>query len=388
MYATCLRCERSLGRNDEIPELPVGRHVAFDTVKGRLWVICRRCGQWNLTPLERRWEAIAQCERVALSAETRVAGAAAGLARTRSGLELLRVGGMPDADIANWRYGRRLRTRQLLVWWSAAALALLALLLGVRAGQVTGTPWVGVYVAVFLATFLLHLWRHPPRLWVSLRPTAGSPRRLWAWQLESVRFEGPTGRRPLELVVPMGRRGEARLTGRKAAEFLADLLPRLNGAESATASLPVALEQVASAERGPSAVEATGRTRGRGRRNGNRQAEGAWVAQRPWERLVLDAYISHVVTGSPERRLALEIAVTEEVEAAALAAQAGELAATWREEETVGEIADGLLVPDTIRDRLEAMRAADAPTASEQRAHHATGRASANADRRAPADGE
>lgn len=101
MYTTCLRCERPLGTNAELPHLPVGRRVAFDTERGRIRVICRRCGQWNLAPLRSRWEALARCERLALGAEARAAGATVGFARTRAGLELLRIGGMPDADILN-----------------------------------------------------------------------------------------------------------------------------------------------------------------------------------------------------------------------------------------------------------------------------------------------
>ena len=129
MYRTCLRCERPFGTNAELPNLPIGRRIAFDTERGRIWVICRRCGQWNLAPLESRWEALEECERLAVGAEARAAGAAAGFARTRAGLELLRIGGMPDADILNWRYGRRLKTRQRLLWWIACVLAVGAVLL-------------------------------------------------------------------------------------------------------------------------------------------------------------------------------------------------------------------------------------------------------------------
>jgi hypothetical protein len=148
MYATCLRCERPLGTNDEISHLPVGRRIAFDTVKGRLWVICERCGQWNLVPIEQRWEALGQCEHLATAAEARAAGREAGLARTSSGLELLRVGGIPDADIANWRYGRRLQWRQRRLGWLLTALALFAALfsavIGVGAARLSGALVAGV----------------------------------------------------------------------------------------------------------------------------------------------------------------------------------------------------------------------------------------------------
>ena len=57
MYATCMFCNGPLGRNDALEHFPVGRRLAFDGEKGRLWVICPSCARWNLTPLEERWEA-------------------------------------------------------------------------------------------------------------------------------------------------------------------------------------------------------------------------------------------------------------------------------------------------------------------------------------------
>ena len=56
MYSTCLFCNGSLGANEAIEPFPVGERLAFDAAKGRLWVICRRCERWNLSPLEERWE--------------------------------------------------------------------------------------------------------------------------------------------------------------------------------------------------------------------------------------------------------------------------------------------------------------------------------------------
>lgn len=58
MYSTCLFCSEDLGSNEAIEHFPVGRRLAFDAAKGRLWVVCRKCERWNLTPLEERWEAI------------------------------------------------------------------------------------------------------------------------------------------------------------------------------------------------------------------------------------------------------------------------------------------------------------------------------------------
>ena len=56
MYTTCLFCNESLGTNDVIELFPVGRRVAFDPEKGRLWVICPHCTRWNLSPIEERYE--------------------------------------------------------------------------------------------------------------------------------------------------------------------------------------------------------------------------------------------------------------------------------------------------------------------------------------------
>src|SRR5438067_692345 len=52
MYATCLFCNNPLGSNETFETFPVGRRLAFDANKGRLWVVCRHCERWNLSPLE------------------------------------------------------------------------------------------------------------------------------------------------------------------------------------------------------------------------------------------------------------------------------------------------------------------------------------------------
>ena len=58
MYATCLFCKKALGNNEALESFPVGKRLAFDAAKGRLWVVCSHCERWNLSPLEERWEAI------------------------------------------------------------------------------------------------------------------------------------------------------------------------------------------------------------------------------------------------------------------------------------------------------------------------------------------
>ena len=81
MYSTCLFCHASLGGNAEIESFPIGRRLAFDEGKGRLWAVCLKCQRWNLSPLEERWEAIEQCERAFRATFVRVSTDNVGLER-------------------------------------------------------------------------------------------------------------------------------------------------------------------------------------------------------------------------------------------------------------------------------------------------------------------
>ena len=126
MYATCLFCAADLGSNEVIEQFPVGRRLAFDASKGRLWVVCRKCERWNLTPLEERWEAIEECERRFTSTRLRVSTDNIGLAKLSEGLELVRIGNALRPEIAAWRYGdqfgRRRRNHMLLTGAAVAAV--------------------------------------------------------------------------------------------------------------------------------------------------------------------------------------------------------------------------------------------------------------------------
>jgi hypothetical protein len=47
MYRNCIFCSAALGSNDAIERFPVGRSLAFDGEKGRLWAVCpdrTQCG--------------------------------------------------------------------------------------------------------------------------------------------------------------------------------------------------------------------------------------------------------------------------------------------------------------------------------------------------------
>lgn len=111
MYATCLFCHARLGSNEAIEQFPVGRRLAFDAARGRLWVVCPACGRWNLSPAEERWEAIETCERLFRATRVRVTTAEIGLAALREGVDLVRIGAPLRPEFAAWRYGRRFTRR-------------------------------------------------------------------------------------------------------------------------------------------------------------------------------------------------------------------------------------------------------------------------------------
>ena len=58
LFTTCIHCNSDLGRNEAFETFPIGTRLAFDAANGRLWVVCRSCARWNLSPLDERWETI------------------------------------------------------------------------------------------------------------------------------------------------------------------------------------------------------------------------------------------------------------------------------------------------------------------------------------------
>lgn len=135
MYRTCIFCSADLGANQVIESFPVGRSVAFDAWKGRLWVVCQKCGRWNLAPLEERWEAVESAEKHFRDSRLRVQSENIGLCKLPDGTRLIRVGEALPGELAAWRYGDQLvrRRRQYLATGAAATVAGVALLGGIVA---------------------------------------------------------------------------------------------------------------------------------------------------------------------------------------------------------------------------------------------------------------
>jgi hypothetical protein len=105
MFSTCLFCHGALGANDAIEHFPVGKRLVFDGERGRLWAVCLHCHQWNLAPIEERWEALEECETRYRDVTQRVSTDNIALARLKDGTDLVRIGQPLLPEFAAWRYG-------------------------------------------------------------------------------------------------------------------------------------------------------------------------------------------------------------------------------------------------------------------------------------------
>ena len=105
-------CSRPLTANESVEHFPVGKRVAFDSKRGRLWVICTSCQRWNLAPIEDRWEALEDLERITRN-RGRLLSQTENIALIRAeDIDVVQVGRAPLAEEAWWRYGKVLRNRQ------------------------------------------------------------------------------------------------------------------------------------------------------------------------------------------------------------------------------------------------------------------------------------
>jgi hypothetical protein len=321
VYSTCLFCNRSLGANEAIEHFPVGRRLAFDVAKGRLWAVCARCGRWNLTPIDERWEAIEECERLFALANVEASTEHVGLARTRGGTVLVRVGAPTRQEFAAWRYGelfvRRRRAADMFALGTGAVAVTVIMLpaAGLALGLVGGVAVIASAAAAVGAV--------PHRERVVRIATDGG---------ESI-VRGGHAKRAALLRRDSGwalrvshERGRVDLDGPDAVRVLASLLAAMNRAGGATSQVKSAValrEEAASSDAVFRAALAT-------QTPGNSMIRGG-------------------LSSLPQpMRLALEMATHEQLEGRALDGEMAALEAEWRHAEEIAAIADDLLVPSAV----------------------------------------
>ena len=328
MYSTCIFCNQALGQNEVLEDFPVGRRLAFDTARGRLWVICRKCERWNLSPLEERWEAIEAAERIYRELRMRVATENIGLARHPAGLELVRIGQPLRPEFAAWRYGDqfgRRRRRALLV--GAGGLAVLGLI--ATAGIATGVITTGV---LGQSGNFISMWLNG-RVMLKLPTDTGVLKCKRQDLLHSKLSLDDHGQ--WSFSVGKGRKKQRVFRGSEAERVAGLVLPKVNS----TGARPVNVQRaVSDIERagGPEAYLSliVSSPMAQGRR-----------AARP-ERAGRLGYLP------TPTKLALEMALHEEQERRALLGELKVLELAWKTAEEVAAIADDLLLPEGIRERV------------------------------------
>jgi hypothetical protein len=363
MYSTCIFCHSDLGANEAIENFPIGRRLAYDAARGRLWVVCRKCERWNLTPLEERWEAIEECERLFGATRLRVSTDNIGLARIREGLELVRIGAPQRPEMAAWRYGDQFgrRRRRHLIYTGAGIAATIGLVtLGPMTGIVAGGSW-GLWNVASSAQSIYDQRRVRARI---VLPDLDEPASLRLKQLNSVSIIPHDNEWALSVpfVLPQTgavRRSVARalrlsrlvpgveltalITGEDAIRAAAKLLPAINVAGAKRDEVHDAVSLI---ERFPEPANLFARYAAR--------PDGAR------RRMFSAARNSAALANLPkEVRLALEMATHEESERRALEGELALLTTAWEEAEVIAAISDDLFVSDDTRDRLADLKRGD-----------------------------
>jgi hypothetical protein len=112
VYTRCLVCSTPFEPNEELEHFPYGKRLAYDPTRGRLWAVCRACKRWSLAPIEERWEALEELEKLTRD-RARLLSQTDNIALLRAGpLEIVRVGRADLSEEAWWRYGRELTSRR------------------------------------------------------------------------------------------------------------------------------------------------------------------------------------------------------------------------------------------------------------------------------------
>ena len=346
MYSTCIFCSQQLGTNEAIEHFPVGRRLAFDAAKGRLWVVCRKCERWNLTPLEERWEAIEECEQAFRGTHLRVSTDHVGLARLKEGTELVRIGEPQRPEMAAWRYGdqfgRRRRRQYTLIAGGVAVVGAAAL-----TGSMLGLVGLGaINPALNLFNVGRGIYKH--RTFVNVPLPDGNTTAMRLAQLTKSRLSLDSDELVLTISGTAARRvpwwrfesagEEVEVRGDAAIHAAAALLPRLNPSGGSKAEVEQAVSLLESSA-DPSQVF----------------RRAAQAAVRP-KRFIERSKSGLLSTLPQSTRLALEMASHEDAERRALEGELHVLEAAWRDAEEIAGIADDMFLPSAVDESLARLK--------------------------------
>ncbi len=312
MLPLCYSCGRALPGNDVLGQFPIGRRVAYDPARGRLWAICPACARWNLARIEERWEALEELERVTRD-RARLLTSTDNIGLLRAGpLDIVRVGPAQLREEAWWRYGRELARRNRRSQGLLALDVALALTMGfpVLRDVVRGLTFAqGAPTGV----------RRCARCGASLSAGALSLRKA-GWLLLETGADGDVRLRlPCPYCAQREEDGGTTWTGTDVGRIARTVLAYQNFEGAAQ----------------PTIVEASRRIETVGSPTALVREVAGWHL-----RLADLRFPVHTTSA-----LALEIAVNEEHERALLAREAVGLEEQWRKEETLAAIVDRELTP-------------------------------------------
>lgn len=339
MYSTCIFCHSPLGTNDTIEPFPVGRRLAFDEAKGRLWVVCPQCHRWNLTPLEERWEAVEECERRFRATRIRTSTAHVGLARLPSGVELIRIGRPLRPELAVWRYGRALVSRWRRSWFTmtpgnlgAGSGGAFVVAAGTAAAggffPLAGTLALAAPVLGY-AAYVTAAIREGQKHIVWGLSSEGQPFTLQAAHGQAASLEPADNHEGWALTVRGAGRMRQDIPPQQAIGLLGILMTYVNRGGGRTPNVNAALAALDEVSDAPTYFARAAR-----------QAQS-----RPWfDRSLADL--------PPAMRLAIEMAVHDRIEGPAYDGELAQLTQAWREAEEIAAIADDLLVPHAVEEAL------------------------------------
>jgi hypothetical protein len=325
----CIFCHGELPANEAVEHFPLGRRIAFDPGRGRLWAVCPSCSRWNLAPIETRWEALEELEKTHRD-HGRLLASTDNIALIEApGIELVRVGNARLAEEAWWRYGaemlRRRSRARLVTWAERGTLIALSVATGginfwlfggdaansfLRWRKFGGTAWRGESLCIRCGAPLRELSFKKSRYLYLMRDDALDP--ALGISCGSCRLRG--------------RDGEHRLHGVAAQHILRRVVTRHHFQGASEKRVRAATDYI---DRLGSPAAVTDEIAGRGTR--------------------LDALLDK---HNRTQAVALEIALNDENERRLLELELSELEVRWRQEEEIAAIVDGELTPVSGLERL------------------------------------
>lgn len=337
MFTRCLVCATPFEANEQLEHAPYGQKLAFDPARGRLWAVCPTCRRWSLMPIEDRWEALDELEKLTTD-KARLLSQTDNIALLRIGpLDVVRVGKAQLTEEAWWRYGRELLSRKRR--WDKMGLAGT-----VAAGAVVAGGWAAGGISMLGIWLILGHGSETVRdgaRWLRFGSAAwrgeqSCPKCGFAFRSVAYRDRSTLGLFPagepgrIEIVARCPKCGQYReaglhLTGEDADRTLRRVLAyhHFSGASEQRVFKATRLIQEAGSPQDLTRIVVRD-----GKRLGDLQRTGG---------------------------IALEIAANEATEQHLLELELAELEAHWRREEELASIIDGELTPLPALERMRRM---------------------------------